>query len=101
MGCPHCNDACSADPWNVSWVAAPGASRYRLEYKCSSFPVVTHETTNTVADLCSEVGLCTDNFCAFGVGQIRVQACDSECCSPKVAFDLSGTPSACGGGVCC
>lgn len=100
MGCPACAAFCNADPWNVSWTAVPGASHYVLEYQCS-LSVVTYQTTSTDADLCSEVGLCTDGNCSFGVGPIRVQACNAANCSPKVAFDPTGIPTACGGGVCC
>jgi hypothetical protein len=101
VGCPACTGACSADPWNVSWTAVPGASHYILEYQCSAFPIVTYQTTSTVADLCHEVGMCEDGHCASGVGSIGVRACHAGCCSPKVTFHPSGTPITCGGGLCC
>lgn len=98
LGCSSCGAFCDS-PWNVSWAGDATATYYIVEYAC----LLTHQyqTTNTMADLCMEVGMCNDGGCGFGAGMVTVQACNASCCSAKVIVDPNETPIACGGGVCC
>ncbi|MCC6527372.1 MAG: hypothetical protein IT373_32290 [Polyangiaceae bacterium] len=95
-GCPSCGSFCDT-PWNVSWSPVNGATYYVVTYTC----LFAHEfqTSSTVVDLCSEVGMCADVFCANGAGAVTVKACNANCCSGTVV--APDTPIACGGGVCC
>jgi hypothetical protein len=98
-GCPSCGATCE-EPWPVAWTAVTGATHYIIQYSCFiSMP--TYQTPNTTADLCSEVGMCTNDDCAFGAGAVTVKACNATCCSAAVTIPIEETPIACGGGVCC
>jgi plastocyanin len=98
-GCPSCAGSCDT-LWPVNWGAVSGATHYVIEYTCFT-ATPTYQTSNTAADLCTEVGMCDDDSCSNGVGAVTVKACNSNCCSAPVTFPSSETPIACGGGLCC
>ena len=98
MGCPSCGASCDS-PWPVTWSAVAGATHYIVEYTCIT--PNAFQTSNTSVDLCNEVGMCNNSFCAYGAGPVSVKACDSTCCSMPAQVPINETPIACGGGVCC
>ena len=76
------------------------ATHYIVQYSCFTAKP-TYQTSNTSVDLCTEVGMCNDSYCAYGAGAVTVQACDSTCCSTPTTVPSGETPLTCGGGVCC
>jgi hypothetical protein len=87
-------------PWNIHWDPSVGATYYVVEYTCFIF-ATEFETANTMADLCNEVGMCTDDSCGNGAWPVTVSACNASCCSAPAQVPVDETPIACGGGVCC
>ena len=99
VGCNSCGVQCDS-PWDVTWDAVAGATFYLVEYQCF-MATPQYQTSNTTADLCTEVGMCSDSMCSFGVASVTVKACDGVCCSAPTAVPAAGAPITCGGGVCC
>lgn len=100
---PHgCTSCGCCDPWPISWDAVSCATHYRVRWKCSIVPEQMWDAGNvTSADLCLDVGICYDDTCTFGVGYIRVEACNATGCSPPIDVPANEIPITCGGGCCC
>lgn len=98
-----CACDCCAGPWPISWTASAGATHYNVIWQCGIFPEHKINVANvTQADVCgSPVGMCASSECAYGVGYIKVEACNASGCSPAVIVPANGVPIACGGGCCC
>jgi hypothetical protein len=98
-GCQTCG---CCDPWWISWDEVPGATHYKVRWKCSINPEQVHDVgaVTMIADVCNDIDMC-NGMCAFTVGYIRVEACNDDGCSAPVDIPAPGTPITCGGGCCC
>ncbi len=99
MGCNSCGGTCDS-PWPLTWDAVANADWYEVSYICLFTPNVKNVGNKTTADLCTEVGMCSNSLCANGASGVFVSACNAMGCSAPAQF-TTGVPIACGGGVCC